>query len=48
MPMNMLDSVWLFFIVSGVRNIAIASIIRNDGNIVPNAAKMLPFSFDSL
>ena len=48
MPMNILDTTGLFFIMSGVRNTAMASIIRNDGRIVPNAATMLPLRPRSL
>lgn len=41
-PLNMAESVTLFFIKSGVKKIAIASIIRNDGIIVPSAATVDP------
>ena len=42
MPLNIAERVGLDVIVSGVRNIAIARIIRNDGSMVPAAAAMLP------
>ena len=38
-PVKMRVSVSLFLIVSGVRNIAMARIIRNDGTMVPRTAK---------
>ena len=42
MPLKIAVSVGLDVMVSGVRNIAIASIIINDGSMVPAAAAMLP------
>ncbi len=42
MPLNILLIISLFYMVSGVRNIAIAKIIKNEGKIVPKAAVMLP------
>ena len=42
MPMNMAEMTWLFLIVSGVRKMANARIIRNEGRIVPRAAKTEP------
>ena len=42
MPLKIADTVSLFFIRSGVRKIAIASIIRNGRMIVPVAAQILP------
>ncbi len=48
MPMNMLVRVWFCLIVSGVRNIAMARIMRNEGSMVPKAAIMQPFSLDDL
>ena len=48
MPINMRVRVSLFFIVSGVRNMAMKRMMRNDGRIGPNAAMMLPFSPVSL
>lgn len=47
-PMNIADMTLLFFIMSGVRKPAIASMIRNDGNIVPAAATIPPFMPRSL
>lgn len=41
-PLKMRVSVSLFLIVSGVRNIAMARIIRNDGRMVPRTAKIEP------
>lgn len=41
-PLNIELIVSLFLIKSGVRNIAIVNIIKNEGKIVPNAATMLP------
>ena len=42
MPRKILLSVSLLLIMSGVRNIAIVSIIKNEGRIVPNAAHSAP------
>ena len=41
-PMNMAEITRLFFIISGVRKMAIAKIIRKEGRIVPNEATTLP------
>ncbi len=41
-PMNIEEITRLFFIMSGVRNIAIARMIMNDGSIVPREAIILP------
>lgn len=38
MPLNIAERVGLDVIVSGVRNIAIARIIRNDGSMVPGCS----------
>lgn len=42
-PMNMLDRVSFSFMRSGVRKMAMHSIIMNDGNMVPSAAIVAPF-----
>ena len=42
MPINIRLITWLFFIVSGVRKIAINKIIKNEGRMVPRAAARLP------
>lgn len=47
-PMNMLLSARLPLIVSGVRKIAMASMMINDGNMVPTAAEIPPFNPFSL
>ena len=47
-PINIRVRTSLFFITSGVRNIAMAKMIRKDGKTVPSAAHKLPFSFESL
>lgn len=41
-PLKMLVSVSFSLIVSGVRNMAIAKMIKKEGSIVPNAAAMQP------
>ena len=41
-PLNIALRVGSFLIVSGVRKIAIASIMKKEGSIVPNAAHRLP------
>ena len=41
-PRNMLSTVALVLMKSGVRNIAMARMMRNEGKIVPNAATTLP------
>ena len=42
MPLKILLNTSLFLMASGVRNMAIARIITNDGKIVPKAAHKLP------
>ena len=44
MPLKMRLSTSLFLMVSGVRKMAMARMMTNDGNIVPTAAAMLPFT----
>ena len=43
-PMKMLESAWLFLMVSGVRKIAMARIIRKEGSMVPSDATIPPLS----
>ena len=43
-PLNTGDNMELFLIISGVRKIAMASIMKNEGRIVPNAAQIDPFT----
>lgn len=47
-PMNIDEMTWLFLIISGVRNIAMSSMMTNDGSIVPAGSHNAAFQTSHL